>query len=176
MSTTNTSELPQLLHLQSKPRYEPLRVLMVCTGNICRSPTAHGVLEKMVADAGLSERIAVDSAGTHGYHVGDAPDRRSQQHAALRGYDLSQQRARKLRPQDFNQFDLVLIMDDANQVAASSVCPPAQAHRMLRLTDFCQQFQAREVPDPYYGGDQGFEQVLDLIEDACRGLLSVLKR
>ena len=93
---------------------------MVCTGNICRSPTAHGVLEKMVADAGLAGRIEVDSAGTHGYHVGEAPDRRSQAHAARRGYDLSQQRARQLRAEDFTAFDQVLVMDGANESAAVS--------------------------------------------------------
>ena len=147
---------------------------MVCMGNICRSPTAHGVLETMVADAGLEQHITVDSAGTHSYHVGEPPDARAQQHAARRGYDLSAQRARHLTAQDFERFDLVLVMDEANETHARPLCPPGQRHRLRRLTDFCTTVQAREVPDPYYGGAAGFEQVLDIVEDACRGLLATL--
>ena len=150
------------------------RVLMVCTGNICRSPTAHGVLEKMVADAGLQDLVQVDSAGTQGYHVGEAPDARSQQHAKLRGYDLSRQRARQLRAQDFEDFDLLLVMDESNEIAARKIGSPAQQQRMKRLTDYCQRFDEREVPDPYYGGESGFERVLDLVEDACRNLLQTI--
>ena len=156
------------------PQPTPTRILMVCMGNICRSPTAHGVLEKMVADAGLAQHIMVDSAGTHGYHVGAPPDERAQQHAARRGYDLSAQRARHLTAQDFERFDLVLVMDEANETHARPLCPPGQRHRLRRLTDFCTTVQAREVPDPYYGGAAGFEQVLDIVEDACRGLLATL--
>ena len=152
-------------------RKPPFRVLMVCTGNICRSPTAHGVLEKMVADAVLAALIQVDSAGTHSYHVGEAPDRRSQQHALRRGYDLSQQRARQLMAQDFDDFDLVLVMDSSNEIAARKISTAAQQLRLKRLTDFCQHFDDKEVPDPYYGGERGFEHVLDLVEDACQGLL-----
>ena len=147
---------------------------MVCTGNICRSPTAHGVFEKMVADAGLQHRISVDSAGTHGYHVGEAPDRRSQQHASHRGYDLSGQRARQLTAQDFEDFDLVLVMDAANETAARRIASSSQQQRMKRLTDYCQRFDDQEVPDPYYGGERGFEHVLDLVEDACKGLLQTI--
>ncbi|MEX8191576.1 low molecular weight protein-tyrosine-phosphatase [Comamonas guangdongensis] len=149
---------------------------MVCTGNICRSPTAHGVLEKMIADAGLQDLVQVDSAGTHGYHVGEAPDARSQQHARRRGYDLSRQRARQLRAQDFDDFDLLLVMDENNEIAARKIGTPAQQQRLRRLTDFCQHFAERQVPDPYYGGAQGFEHVLDLVEDACRGLLQAIER
>ena len=152
----------------------PLRILMVCMGNISRSPTAHGVLEKMVADAGLASHITVDSAGTHSYHVGEPPDERAQQHAALRGYDLSAQRARHLVAQDFERFDLVLVMDAANETHARPLCPPGQHHRLRRLTDYCTTLQVSEVPDPYYGGAAGFEQVLDIVEDACRGLLATL--
>lgn len=166
--------LPALHHLAHRTEASPVRVLMVCMGNICRSPTAHGVLEKMVADAGLSQRIAVDSAGSHGYHVGQPPDERAQQHAARRGYDLSAQRARRLVARDFEEFDLVLVMDAANEAHARPLCPPGQHHRLLRLTDFCNATGAREVPDPYYGGAAGFEQVLDIVEDACRGLLAML--
>lgn len=162
------------LILSMPPIGAPQRVLMVCTGNICRSPTAHGVFEQLVADAGLAQRIRVDSAGTHGYHVGELPDARSQAHALRRGYDLSAQRARQLTVRDFDEFDLVLVMDGANERAARAVCPPAQRHKLRRLTEFCTRHRASEVPDPYYGGSRGFEQVLDLVEDACHGLLAAL--
>ena len=165
------SSLPDLSHLAAAPT---VRVLMVCMGNICRSPTAHGVLESLVADAGLADRITVDSAGTHDYHVGRPPDERAQQHAARRGYDLSAQRARQLKAQDFDDFDLVLVMDDANQHAARALCPPGQRHKLRRLTGFCTRHRASEVPDPYYGGAAGFEAVLDLVEDACDGVLAAL--
>ena len=165
------SSLPDLSHLAAAPT---VRVLMVCMGNICRSPTAHGVLEKKLADAGLAGRIEVDSAGTHDYHVGRPPDERAQQHAARRGVDLSAQRARQLKAQDFDDFDLVLVMDDANQHAARALCPPGQRHKLRRLTDFCTRHRASEVPDPYYGGAAGFEAVLDLVEDACDGVLAAL--
>ena len=137
------SSLPDLSHLAAAPT---VRVLMVCMGNICRSPTAHGVLTQRVADAGLGDRIVVDSAGTHDYHVGRPPDERAQQHAARRGYDLSAQRARQLKAQDFDDFDLVLVMDDANEQAARALCPPAQRHRLRRLTDFCTRHRASSVP------------------------------
>ncbi|MHA7600887.1 low molecular weight protein-tyrosine-phosphatase [Alicycliphilus sp. T452] len=169
MSKRTFSTLP---HLAGKAPHEPVRVLMVCMGNICRSPTAHGVLARMAA--GAARVVAVDSAGTHGYHVGEPPDARAQAHAARRGYDLSAQRARHLRVQDFAAFDLVLVMDEANEAAASALCPPAERHRLRRLTDFCRTHAASEVPDPYYGGAQGFEQVLDLVEDACAGLLDCI--
>lgn len=152
----------------------PVRVLMVCMGNICRSPTAHGVLQKMVQDAGFADRIEVDSAGTHDDHVGAPPDARAQDHALRRGYDLSAQRARQLTAQDFVGFDCVLVMDAANERAARAICPPAQAHKLRRLTEFCTHPSAREVPDPYYGGEAGFEAVLDLVEDACAGVLRAL--
>ena len=103
--------------------------------------------------------------------MGEAPDTRSQLHARRRGYDLSQQRARQLTTQDFNDFDLILVMDSANEVAARRISTPAQQQRMKRLTDYCQRFDEQQVPDPYYGGDKGFEHVLDLVEDACQNLL-----
>jgi protein-tyrosine phosphatase len=161
------------LRLQS-PDAAPLRVLMVCMGNICRSPTAQGVLQAQAALAGLAARVVVDSAGTEGYHVGEAPDARAQAHALRRGIDLAAQRARQLQPADFAHFDLVLVMDATNERAARALCPPALAPRLQRLTDFCQRQRAHEVPDPYYGGAQGFEAVLDLAEDACQGLLLTL--
>ncbi|MDR0276044.1 MAG: low molecular weight phosphotyrosine protein phosphatase [Burkholderiaceae bacterium] len=149
---------------------------MVCMGNICRSPTAQGVLEKMAADAGLSGRVRVDSAGTYDGHAGAPPDERAQEHAARRGYDLSGQRARPLRSRDFADFDLVLVMDEINERAARVLCPPAQRHKLRRLTDFCVHATTREVPDPYSGGSAGFERALDLIEDACAGLLAALSK
>lgn len=153
----------------------PFRVLMVCMGNICRSPTAHGVLDRLVSDARLSDLVEVDSAGTHSYHVGETPDRRSQAHAIRRGYDLSTQRARKLTSGDFVHFDLVLVMDGNNELAARAICPPALQHKLHRLTDFCSRFPDTEVPDPYYGGERGFEHVLDLAEDACAGVLQAVQ-
>ena len=170
---SNRRHLPSL-DLPAATPARPLRVLMVCMGNICRSPSAHGVLERKLADAGLADRIQVDSAGTHDYHVGRPPDERAQAHALRRGVDLSAQRARQLTRQDFDDFDLVLVMDDANEQAARRLCAPAQRHRLRRLTDFCTRHSAHEVPDPYYGGADGFEHVLDLVEDACDGLLRQL--
>lgn len=150
------------------------RILFFCMGNICRSPTAEGVMRAKLAAAGLD--VEVDSAGTHGYHVGAPPDERSQQHAARRGYDLSALRARQLVAQDFSRFDLVLAMDADNLAHAERLCPPAQRHRLRLLLDFAPQAGTRQVPDPYYGGAAGFEEVLDLVEAACDALVETLKR
>ncbi|NCT82600.1 MAG: low molecular weight phosphotyrosine protein phosphatase [Comamonadaceae bacterium] len=150
------------------------RILFFCMGNICRSPTAEGVMRAKLAAAGLD--VEVDSAGTHGYHVGAPPDARSQQHAARRGYDLSALRARQLVAQDFDRFDLVLAMDDDNLARAERLCPPAQRQRLKLLLDYAPQAGKRHVPDPYYGGAAGFEEVLDLVEAACDGLIEVLRR
>lgn len=147
---------------------------MVCMGNICRSPTAHGVLQAKVAAAGLADCIAVDSAGTHGYHVGEPPDARAQHHAAQRGYDLSGQRARQLQAGDFTAFDLVLVMDAANERLARALCPAEHLPKLLRLGAFARQHAVQDVPDPYYGAAGGFAFVLDLVEDACDGLLARL--
>ncbi|WP_010459762.1 low molecular weight protein-tyrosine-phosphatase [Acidovorax radicis] len=146
-------------------------VLFVCMGNICRSPTAHGVFRHKVVHSGLADQVRVDSAGTHNYHPGEAPDDRSQRHAAQRGYDLSSLRARQMLPRDFGQHDLILAMDWDNLALAQERCPPEHAHKLRRMTEFCQQFDSPVVPDPYYGGAAGFEEVLDLVEDACEGLL-----
>lgn len=148
---------------------------MVCMGNICRSPTAHGVMQHLINEAGLQQQMQVDSCGTHGYHVGEPPDARSQRHAARRGYDLSLQRARPLQAADFAGFDLILVMDSANEQAVRARCPADAQHKIYRLTAFCQRCQAHEVPDPYYGGYAGFEHVLDLAEDACASLLQVVR-
>ncbi len=147
-------------------------VLFLCMGNICRSPTAHGVFRDRVRRAGLEHRVQVESAGTHNYHPGEAPDRRSQRAAAMRGYDLSDLRARQIRDDDFERHQLLLAMDWDNLALAEQLCPPAQRRKLRRLTEFCRRHEAAVVPDPYYGGDAGFMQVLDLIEDACDGLLA----
>lgn len=146
-------------------------VLFLCMGNICRSPTAHGVFRHMVREARLDDRIEISSAGTHNYHPGDPPDRRSQQTAAQRGYDLSDLRARQITDDDFIRHDLLLAMDWDNLALAEHACPPAMRHKLRRLTEFCRHHDAAVVPDPYYGGAEGFTHVLDLIEDACKGLL-----
>lgn len=146
-------------------------VLFVCMGNICRSPTAHGVFRHHVRQAGLSGTVRVDSAGTHNYHPGEPPDERSQAHAARRGYDLSDLRARQLRNSDFERHDLILVMDRDNLARVQDECPPQHLHKIRRLTEFCQHHDSEAVPDPYYGGPQGFEHVLDLAEDAAAGLL-----
>jgi protein-tyrosine phosphatase len=151
------------------------RVLFVCMGNICRSPTAHGVFEAQVRAAGLDDRVEVDSAGTHSYHVGAPPDARSQQHALKRGYDLSTQRARQLTARDFDTFDLVLVMDWDNLGLAEELCPPQQAKKLRRFAEFFQHHDSPVVPDPYQGGPQGFEEVLDLVEDGSAGLLAHVK-
>lgn len=151
------------------------QILMVCMGNICRSPTAHGVMRQLLQSQGLQARISVDSCGTHGYHVGDAPDPRSQQHALRRGYDLSDLRARQVCAADFDQADLILAMDGQNMALLRERCPAEHQHKLQMLTDYCQSLQASAVPDPYYGGASGFDQVLDLVEDACAGVLAQLQ-
>jgi protein-tyrosine phosphatase len=151
-------------------------ILFVCMGNICRSPTAHGVFREHVERSGLATRVRVASAGTHDYHVGRPPDERSQEHAALRGYDLSDLRARQIGARDFEQHDLILVMDHDNLAAVQALCPPAQRHKVRRFTEFCLVQKATVVPDPYFGGAQGFEEVLDLVEDACDGLLLHVQR
>jgi protein-tyrosine phosphatase len=143
---------------------------MVCMGNICRSPSAEGVLRARLAAAGLSH-VRVDSAGTHDYHVGQPPDRRSQHHAARRGYDLSALRARQVERSDFERFDLILAMDGDNLELLEAACPPPLRHKLMGLMAFAPQAPFDHVPDPYYGGPEDFERVLDLVEQACEGLL-----
>jgi len=141
-----------------------MKVLFVCTGNICRSPTAEGVFREMARREGL--RVHVESAGTHDYHVGEPPDERAQHHAKRRGYDLSAQRARHVASDDFEAFDLIVAMDRGHLRLLQRICPP---HHKSKLRPF---LSDADVPDPYYGGPEGFEQVLDMIEEACRGLLA----
>ena len=149
------------------------RILFFCMGNICRSPTAEGVMRAKLTAAGLD--VEVDSAGTHGYHVGAPPDERSQEHALKRGYDLSPLRARKLVAEDFTRFDLVLAMDDDNLTNAERLCPPTQRHRLKLLMDYAPHADRPYVPDPYYGGAGNFDEVLDLVEAACEGLIASLR-
>jgi protein-tyrosine phosphatase len=151
------------------------RVIFVCTGNICRSPTAEGIFLHKVARAGLSHLIEVDSAGTHGYHIGEAPDERSVKHAGRRGYDLSALRARRFAKDDFHRFDLVLAMDAGHHEHLSRLMQPSNGHKLKMMLEYSPRFRSqREVPDPYYGGPEGFEQVLDMLEDAADGLLREL--
>jgi protein-tyrosine phosphatase len=157
----------------NKPEYS---VLFVCMGNICRSPTAEAVFRHQIAEAGLQDRVGVDSAGTHNFHPGEPPDWRSQQHAARRGYDLSTQRARPLRPLDYTVFDLIVVMDWENLAQVQADCPPAHHGKIRRLMAYCAQAPDEVVPDPYAGGTQGFETVLDYVELACAALLQDLSR
>ena len=147
-----------------------VNVLFVCMGNICRSPTAHGVFEALVEQNKLGDRISVDSAGTHAYHVGETPDERSQAVALTHGYDLSTQQSRLIKKEDFEAFDYILAMDKANLYSLSKVSPLQD--RVYSLMDFAPERDESEVPDPYYGGDHGFENVLTMIEVASQGLLN----
>ena len=146
----------------------PTRLLFVCTGNICRSPTAEAVMRSLVEDRGLADQVEVDSAGTTSYHAGQAPDRRATAAGARRGYELSG-RARRVTPADFAGFDLILALDDEHLHDLRRMAPPGTEHKVRRLADV-------EVPDPYYGGAQGFEDVLDLVEAACGDLLDQVTR
>jgi protein-tyrosine phosphatase len=150
-------------------------ILMVCMGNICRSPTAEGVLRHLVREAGLEEAVRIDSAGTLDYHVGSPPDERSCAHARRRGYDLSRLRARQVEALDFERFDLILAMDWRNLEELRNACPPQHQHKLRRLMEFAPTGMAEVVSDPYYGGHEGFERVLDQVEQACRGLLIHLR-
>ena len=151
-----------------------MRVLFVCLGNICRSPTAEGVLRHKLQQAGLERQVEVASAGTGGWHAGEPPDKRTQRAAQLRGYDLSQQRAQQVRVQDFERYDLILAMGNSNFRDLQAMQP---ANGKAELDVFLRRYKGvkSEVPDPYYDGEQGFVEVLDLIEAACDGLMIELK-
>ena len=151
-----------------------IKVLFVCMGNICRSPTAEGVFRRKLREKNLEDKVDVASAGTHGYHVGEAPDQRTQRAAARRGYDLSAIRARKIAPQDIDYFDLILAMDRNSLEALRLVCPPARFDRLGLFMDYSKHFDDNEVPDPYYGLGQGFDLVLDMVEDATDGLVELV--
>lgn len=153
-----------------------VRILFVCMGNICRSPTAEGVVRAHVERAGLAAVVEIDSAGTHGYHIGKAPDDRARTAATARGYDLSALRARRVSDFDFVRFDRILAMDRDNLDLLRQACPPEHRHKLGLFLEYSRRFREREVPDPYYGGPEGFEHVLDLVEDAARGLIDSLSQ
>lgn len=152
------------------------RLLFVCMANICRSPTAHSVVESYLERAGMAARVEVDSAGTQGSTYGTPPDIRARKAAAQRGYDMSRLRARRINEQDFVHFDHILAMDCDNLEALRHNCPPEHRHKLRLFLEYSNRYGEREVPDPYFGGDAGFEYVLDLIEDAARGLVENLRQ
>ncbi|MDD3884754.1 MAG: low molecular weight phosphotyrosine protein phosphatase [Gallionella sp.] len=151
-----------------------IKVLFVCMGNICRSPTAEVVFRDYVERAGLSEHIQIDSAGTHDYHIGEAPDARTQRAAKQRGYDMGRLRGRQVDRADFSRFDYVLAMDEGNLAILQRLRPDAAGGHLGLFLEFARHHREREVPDPYYGGADGFERVLDMVEDAAEGLLQHL--
>ena len=153
-----------------------VRILFVCLGNICRSPTAEGVFRKRVTEAGLAGRIEIDSAGTHAYHVGAPPDARAQQAARQRGIDLSGLRGRQATARDIEQFDYVLAMDRENHENLLDICPDGFEHKIRLFMEFAPTRSEKEVPDPYFGGPAGFDRVLDMIEDAAAGLLGDIRK
>ena len=153
-----------------------VNVLFVCLGNICRSPTAHGVFSRQVAEAGLADIVHVDSAGTSGWHNGSLPDERSMMEARAYGYDLSFIRSRMVTEDDFKTQDLLLAMDKSNLEDLKRQCPPEHQYKIKLFLDFAADMPTREVPDPYYGGDEGFTRVLSLVEQGGLALLQHLKK
>lgn len=152
------------------------KLLFVCLGNICRSPTAEGVMNHLIQQAGLEQKIVCDSAGTSNYHIGESPDRRMTQAARQQGITLSG-KARQFDPQDFQDFDLILAMDQENYQTLRFLDHSGQFHDKIRLMcEFCQHHSDQDVPDPYYGGPQGFQYVVELLLDACEGLLTHLNQ
>jgi protein-tyrosine phosphatase len=150
------------------------RILFVCLGNICRSPTAEAVLRELAQREAAGIAVEVDSAGTHGYHAGDPPDERAIAAARRRGYELSALRARIIEPVDFERFDLVVAMDEEVQARLLRLAPAARVAQVRLFLEFAPGLGRRDVPDPYYGGPAGFEDVLDLVEEGARGLLATL--
>ena len=153
-----------------------ISVLFVCMGNICRSPTAEAVFRRLVVEAGLSDRIQIDSAGTHDYHIGSQPDKRAQRSALQRGYDMSKLRGRQVEAADFDYFDYVLAMDQTNISILNRLCPTGKRERLGLFLEYANRHKEREVPDPYYGEGEGFERVLDMVEDAAQGLLKHIQK
>jgi protein-tyrosine phosphatase len=157
-------------------KQEAFKILFVCTGNICRSPTAEGVFAAKISDAGLEKHVQTDSAGTHGFHAGEAPDPRTQRAAKKRNYELGEQRARQVTKEDFQNFDLILAMDWENHAALQQLAPRQYHHKIKLLMSFATEHESAVVPDPYYGGADGFEVVLDYVEDAATNLVDFVRR
>lgn len=153
-----------------------IKVLFICMGNICRSPTAEAVFRRQVEQAGLHQHIHIDSAGTHAYHVGSPPDGRAQTAGSKRGYEMANLRGRRVSVKDFAEFDYVLAMDMDNLAHLQNECPDEYASKVGLFLEYAKNFTEREVPDPYYGGTAGFERVLDMAEDASQGLLDAIRR
>ena len=153
-----------------------VKILFVCMGNICRSPSAEGVFNKLIKDQQLQKKFSIDSAGTHAYHIGDPPDLRSQKVAIERKVDLSKLRARKVIMGDFEDYDYLLAMDGDNHDIMMQACPEEYQHKIKLFLEYAPHLDTNEVPDPYYGGTYGFEKVLDLIEEASIGFLDQLKK
>lgn len=150
-------------------------ILFVCLGNICRSPAAEGILKKHLKEKKLDDRISVDSAGTSGYHIGDLPDSRMRQHGARRGYKFDSL-SRKFTSLDFDNFDIIIAMDDNNYHNIIRMAPDLESEKKVyRMVDFSLKYEHDHIPDPYYSGADGFELVLDLLEDACEGLINKLE-
>lgn len=156
---------------------DKIRILFVCLGNICRSPAAHGIFEHLMLEKGLQNRFEVDSAGLYGGHAGDLPDRRMRQHAFARGYRL-EHRSRPVRESDFDNFDLIIAMDDSNYDALRRLAPTADdQQKVVRMIEWTRShLRYDSVPDPYYEGSEGFELVLDMLEDGCSNLIDSLSR
>jgi len=152
-----------------------VKVLFVCMGNICRSPTAEGVFVSMLSKYGLDKKMMADSAGTHAYHIGNPPDSRAQQAALLRGVDISQQRARQVVNDDFEHFDYIVVMDEDNLKNLNALVPNELRSKLSLFMDYASDCPETAVPDPYYGGQRGFECVLDLVEEASKGLIQHIK-
>ena len=154
---------------------EKKKILFVCMGNICRSPMAEGIFQREVAKAGLQDRIRIDSAGTHSYHIGEPPDPRAQSAISRRGVDISGLRGRQVADADYEKFDYILAMDEGN-LSILKRNAPAHAHDKIRLLlSYSSKYPHQEVPDPYYGGARGFDENLDMIEDAVEGLISNIR-
>ncbi len=152
------------------------KVLFVCMGNICRSPSAEGVFRHLLNEAGLADVVGTDSAGTHGFHIGEAPDARALTAASKRGYSIAERTARQVEATDFQDFDLILAMDWENLSALQQQCPKIHHHKLMLLMRFANEFEEATVPDPYYGGPDGFSKVMDYIEDACQGVLELVRK
>jgi protein-tyrosine phosphatase len=156
----------------AQPEDPKIRILFVCTGNICRSPSAEAVLRQLAEAAGLADRLEIDSAGLGDWHLGEAPDPRAQDAVAARGYAMGSQIARQVTPDDFERYDLVLAMDSGHWKELKRICPPARRQSLHKFLDFAPETGRQDVPDPYYGDARGFELMMDLVEAGARGLLT----